>query len=157
MSVCSSVFVFSQQRFGVTDIKAPSVCHSPWVLDRLCYIALRSWTHRVIALRQISVTALFCLEDRRKSIFEVWGHVDPKTWREEHPSTQERERERELFGSSFYMLFPAPPPSPRPWACPMQIGLSQECCSTWNPHSSPWNFLWPSSVLFSWAFLFLVF
>ena len=30
-------FVLSQQRFGVTDIKAPLVCHSYWVLDRLCY------------------------------------------------------------------------------------------------------------------------
>ena len=36
--------------------------------------------------------------------------------------TQERERERAL-GSSFYMFS-------SPWACPMQIGLSQECCST---------------------------
>ena len=37
VSVCSSVFVSSQQRFGVTDIKAPSACHSSWVLDRSCY------------------------------------------------------------------------------------------------------------------------
>ena len=32
----------------------------------------------------------------------------------------EHERAR---GSSFYMFS-------SPWACPMQIGLSQECCST---------------------------
>ena len=29
--------VSSQQRFGVTDIKAPSACHSSRVLDRPCY------------------------------------------------------------------------------------------------------------------------
>ena len=121
-----------------------------WI-DRV--IALRSWTDCVIALRQISVTALFCLEDSRKSIFEAWGHVDPKMGRKEHPSTQERERE--LFGSSFYMFFVFFFFSP--WACLMQIGLIQECCSTWSPHSSPWTYLWPSSVLFSPAFLFLVF
>ena len=28
------LFVSSQQRFGVTDIKAPSACHSSWVLDK---------------------------------------------------------------------------------------------------------------------------
>ena len=36
-SVCSSVFVSSQQRFGVMDNKAPSACHSSQVLDRPCY------------------------------------------------------------------------------------------------------------------------
>ena len=40
-------FVLSQQRFGVTDIKALR-----------CVTALGSWTDRVIALRQISVTAV---------------------------------------------------------------------------------------------------
>ena len=30
-------FVSSQQRFGVTGIKAPLVCHSSRVLDRPCY------------------------------------------------------------------------------------------------------------------------
>ena len=35
---------------------------------------------------------------------------------------------------------------------------SQKCCLfTWGPHSGPRTFLWPSSVLFSWAFPFLVF
>ena len=68
-------FVSTQQRFGVTDIKAPSECHSS-----------------------------------------------------------------RLFSSCFFSS---------PWACPMQMGLSQECCSTWSPHPSPWTFLWPSFVLFS--------
>ena len=57
--------VSSQQRFGVTDIKAPSAVTAlgSW-RDRV--IALRSRKDHVIALRQISVTALFYLEDSRK-------------------------------------------------------------------------------------------
>ena len=47
-------FVSSQQRFGATDIKA---------LDAS---ALGSWTNCATALRQISVTALFYLEDSRR-------------------------------------------------------------------------------------------
>ena len=35
---------------------------------------------------------------------------------------RERQKERKCFGSSFYMFFSST------WACPMQIGLSQECC-----------------------------
>ena len=45
----------------------------------------------------------------------------------------ERERARAL-GSSFYMFS-------SPWACPMQMGLSEERCSTCSPHSSPRTFL----------------
>ena len=49
-------FVSSQQRFGVTDIKAPSGVTALWSwVD--CVIALRSHMDHVIALRQISVTA----------------------------------------------------------------------------------------------------
>ena len=59
-------FVSSRQRFGATDIKALGVT------------ALGSWTNRVIALRQISVTALFYLEDSRR----------------ERESERERERAR---------------------------------------------------------------
>ena len=39
-----------------------------------------------------------------------------------HAGFGERERERARFGFSFYMFFSSS------WACPMQIGLSQECC-----------------------------
>ena len=92
-------FVSSGQRFGATDIKALGVT------------ALGSWTNRYIVLRQISVTALFYLEDSRRE--------------RERKSARMREREREsvrkCFGSSFYVFSST-------WACPMQIGLSQECC-----------------------------
>ena len=46
-------FVSSQQRFRATDIKALGT-------------VLRSWTNCVRALRQISVIALFYLEDSRR-------------------------------------------------------------------------------------------
>ena len=63
-------------------------------------LALGSWTNRVIALRQISVTALFYLEDSRRV----------------------RERERASVWLLLLYVFSST------WACPMQIGLSQECC-----------------------------
>ena len=99
-----------------------------------------SWTNCVIALRQISVTALFYLENSRRIHPRSVRACQPKdlkerewrsTWgrgreREgERKSTRrwerEKKRERERFGSSFYMFFSST------WACPMQIGLSQEC------------------------------
>ena len=45
-----------------------------------------------------------------------------------------REEERARFGSSFYVFV-------SPWACPMQIGLSQECCSFYLKSS-----LWSSDL-----------
>ena len=119
-SVCSSVLVS-------TMIKAFSIT-APWVLDKPC----------VIALRQISVTALFYLEIARESILE-----EEKTVEERSGVGGQRERERTnarwweraraerapTLGSSYTFS--------SPWACSMQIGLSPECCSTWSPHSSP--------------------
>ena len=57
--------VSSQQRFGMTDIKAPRhvTALRSWT-DRV--IVLRSRMDHVIALRQISVSALFYLEESRK-------------------------------------------------------------------------------------------
>ena len=83
-----------------------------------------------------SVTALLYLEDSRRSILgaERGGACQCA----EGPG-RERESARAL-GSSFYM-FSSPGP----------------VCSTWSPHSGPQTFLWPSSVLFLRAFLFLVF
>ena len=53
----------------------------------------------------------------------MWGGRKRERKRErESTRTRERESMRKRFGSSFYMFF-----SPT-WACPMQIGLSQECC-----------------------------
>ena len=96
--------------------------------------ALGSWTNHAIALRQISVTALFYLEDIRR--------IHPQRREEsggarqcaacsgegggerEREGTHEGGREREPFGPSFYMFFSSSS------ACPMQIGLRQERSST---------------------------
>ena len=63
-------FVSSQQRFGATDIKALGASQlsglGQTVLQLLGKTALGSWTNRVTALRQISVTAPFYLEDSRR-------------------------------------------------------------------------------------------
>ena len=77
------------------DIKALA-CHSSRVLDRPCYMALR----------QISVTALFYLENSKRIHPQGWGHADSKTQRGESGGARqravgvevgrgERERERE--------------------------------------------------------------
>ena len=81
-SVCSSVFVSSQQRCGGTDIKAPSAIPAlgSWT-DRV--IALRSRRDCVLALRQISVTA-------QLGGVEGWGRGEP-------------------FGSSFCFFRPPGP------------------------------------------------
>ena len=110
--------VSSQERFGVTDIKAPlGVSQLLGLGQTVLQLSGLEWT--IIALRQISVIApcyssiLFRRQQENPSL------------RCEAMSIQRRKvqgREREPFGSSFYMFFPSP------WACPMQIGLSQECC-----------------------------
>ena len=143
-------------------LKPPSACHSSRAWTD-CFIALRSRTDRVVALRQISVTAqctaLFYLDNNRK--IHLWGvrACQPKDAKRRAPQhAGERERKsacmrgtERALGSSVYMFFSSP------WACPMQIGLGQECCSTWSPHWGPPTFLWPSFVLFSRAFPSLVF
>jgi len=84
-------FVWSQQRFG----------------------ALRSWTNRVIALRQISVTALFYLEDSRRERERERKRVHARG----------RESVRKRFGSSFYMFFPPPGPA----LCKLGLARSAVC------------------------------
>ena len=99
--------------------------------------ALGSWTNHVIALRQISVTALFYLEDsrrihprRREESGGARQHLG-KGVEKEKERLHKGERERvDALGSSFCVLSP-------PRVCPMQIGLSQECCSPRSPHSGP--------------------
>jgi len=86
--------VSSQEKFEATDIK---VLGASQLLDRPCYNS-QVWNRRVIALRQISVTAQFYLESSRKH---------------EGMPTQRWEEKSVPFGSSFYMFFPTP------WACPV--------------------------------------
>ena len=119
-----------------------------------CVTALGSWTDHVIALRQISVTALFYLENSRKIHPRGVRACRPKdTKRREWGSepAHGRERARTLWLLLPYVLwfffF-------LPWACPMSIGLARSAvCPSWGPHSSPQTFL----VLFLQAFPFLAF
>ena len=76
-------FVSSQQRFGATDIKA------------LGATALGSWTNRVIALRQISVTALFYLEDSRRIHPQSVRACQPKDVKRREGGACQRMGERE--------------------------------------------------------------
>ena len=100
-SVISSVLSRLNKNLKWRTLK-PSACHSSKT-DGL--IALGSWTDRVTALRsllQLRITAQFYLENSRK--IYPWGvrACQPK-----------EKREREPFGSSFYVIFLPP------WACPV--------------------------------------
>ena len=107
-SVCSSILSHQNK-----DLEWSTLSHSwrvttlgSWT-DRV--IALRSWMDRVIALivLQLSVTALFYLDDSRKSIFKAWGHVDPKMRREECSNEHERACEWALW--LLFLCFFLPP------------------------------------------------
>ena len=109
-------FVSSQQRFGLTDIKAPSACHSPQVLDRPCYssqVSKGPCYSSEKSVLQFNVTALFYSEDSRK--IHLWGvraHRSKDARRRALQCAGERERKREraselwlLFLYVFFVLF----------------------------------------------------
>ena len=109
------LFVLSQQRFGVTDIKAPLASQ----LSGLERTVLQLLEKSVL---QLSVTALLYLEDSRKIHLQgVRARRSKDTRRSapqcagererEHARTQERKIEEKCFGSSFYMFFPPPGPA----------------------------------------------
>ena len=81
----------------------------------------QTWRNRVIALRQISVTGLFYWEDSRRIHPRRVRACQPKGEKRTGDRGRGRGRERDL-APPFICFFPSP------WACPMQIGLSQECC-----------------------------
>jgi len=122
-------FVSSQQRFGATDIKALGASQ------------LSGLGQTMLQLRQISVTAPFYLEDSRRIHPRSGRACQPKDskrreWRSvqggrERQSEGEKERARMHVGEresekALWLLFLYVFSST--WACPMQIGQSQECC-----------------------------
>ena len=147
-SIWSSVFVSSQQRFGVTDIKAPQhvTALGSWTNS---VIALRSWTDHVIALRQISVTA----QCYSSILFRRWQE-NPSLrcegtsiqWCKEK-NTPACRRERELGLAPLFICLSLPGPvlcklgQPGVFVVPEVLALV----------------LGPSLVLFSRAFPFFVF
>ena len=118
-------------------------------LSPRCITALGSWTNRVIALRPISGTALFYLEDSRR--IHPWSvrACQPKFAKrmEERASRHGRQRGRgRARARALWLLFLC---FSSPWACPMQIGLAGSAvCYTWSLHSSPQTFLWPPLFYF---------
>ena len=104
-SVCSSVLCLITTKIWSDRHWSPLGGHSSWVLDRPVLQLLNK------SVLQLSVTALFYLEDSRKIHLRGVRARRSKTGREECPSVQERESQ-EGFGSSFYMFL-------CPWACLM--------------------------------------
>ena len=66
---------------------------------------------------------------------EGWGSGGERERERERESPGDGWRERARPLAPLFMFFSSP------GACPMQIGLSQELCSTWSPHSGPQTFL----------------
>ena len=98
-SVCSSVLCLVTTKIWSNGHKSPRRV-----------TALRTWTNRATALRQIRVTAPFYLEASRRD-----------RERKERTHAGERVHEKALWLLLLYVFSST-------WACPMQIGLSQECC-----------------------------
>ena len=115
--------VSSQQRFGVTDIKALGVSQ---LLGLGQTVLQLSGLERTVlqlldkSVLQLSVIALFYLDNNRRIHPRGMRACDPKMRREERPSTRERERERQLWLLFLYVY--------------LSLGLSyvnwasQECC-----------------------------
>ena len=139
--------VSSQQRFGATDFKALSTSQ-PSGLGQI----VQAIDKPSIALRQISVTALFYLEVSRRIHPRSVKACQPKDaksreWRSV-PARCCGGWRRKHFGSSFCMFVPLPGPA----LC--KLGLARRAvCSTRGLHSG----LGPSFALFSRDFPFLVF
>ena len=121
VSVCSSVFVSSQQRFGVTDIKAPSACHSSTVLDRPCYssqvskgLCYSSQTN------QCHSSILFRRQQENPSLRREGTSIQRREEKSAPARQGEREKESQLWFLYLYIF--------------LSLGLScvnwasQECC-----------------------------
>ena len=90
----------------------PSAHHSSRVLDKPCYSSQANQCYSSILFRR--------------------QQENPSSKHEGMPTQRfEGKRVEERFGSSFYMFSST-------WACPMQIGLSQEC-SLFCLKSSLWS------------------
>ena len=97
--------VSSQQRFGVTDIKAFSVSQ----LSGLEQTVLQPLDKSVL---QLHVTSLFYLDNSRKTHPRGVRACLPKDGTRRAPQCSgERETPPQPCGSSFYMFFPPPRPA----------------------------------------------
>ena len=134
--------VLSQQKFEEMVVKAFRQNMSQFS-DRPCYSSQVS--DSVIALGQISVIALFYLENKLKYVFEAWGHADPKDAKKkrEHARTHGRENIGLLIPVSMFF-------SPHPGSTLHKMGLARSAfCSTSGPHLGPQTFLCSTFASFS--------
>ena len=136
-----------------SDGKAPSACHSPRVLDRPCYSSQVSNGPLELldkSVLQLSVTALFYLEDSRKIHLQGVRARRSKDAKRRGPQ-RAGERERALWFLFLYVFFL---PRGLPYANWALSGTLFYLKSSLRSSDSP---LGQSSVLFLRAFLFLVF
>ena len=101
--------VSSQQRFGVTDIKALSVSQLSGLGQTVLQLSGLEQTMLQLldkSVLQLRVAALFYLENSRKIHPRGIRAYRPKDTKRRAP--RERERDSFPFGSSFYMSFPPP-------------------------------------------------
>ena len=96
-------FVSSQQRFGVMVVK-PSVRHSSRVLDKPCYSSQANQCYSSILFRRQQDSPSSKREGMPTQRLEE-KRVEDRAGRERQ-RVREGEREKESFGSSFYMFFP---------------------------------------------------
>ena len=120
-----------------------------------CVTALRSWTDRIITLRQISVTALFYLEDSREIHHQglrACELKDAKRRAPQHAADRELALDPLFFWGGILFLYVCVFFSPGPVLCKLgQPGVLFVLPEVLTP------VLGPFFVLFSRAFLFLIF
>ena len=132
-----AIYGVAQSRIQLKWLSSSSRRIHPWIGREMSGGACQHVRARVGGARE---------RERKKA----YAHGRKREWERESACTRERERKR--YDSSFYIFLPPPGPT----LC--KLGLARSAvCSSWGHHSSPWTFLWPSFVLFSQAFPFLVF
>ena len=154
MRVCvPQFFVSSQQRFGATDIKALGTSQLSGLRQTVLQLLGKSVLQLYLFRREQENPSLKCegmptqrLEEKR--VEECAGEGERERVRE---GEREKESEKALCILLLYV-------SSSTWACPMRIGLSQECCLFYLKSS-----LWSLDLLLTFlcsifrAFPFLVF
>ena len=111
-------FVSSQQRFGATDIKALRASQ----LSGLGQTVLQLLGKSVLQFHVIYKISRRIQDSKRREWRSAWGGRKREREREcAHMHAGERVREKALWLLLLYVFSST-------WACPMQIGLSQECC-----------------------------
>ena len=117
--MCSSVLSRHNKDLERWTLK-PSAHHSSRVLDK-----------RVIALRRISVTALFYLEDSRRIHPQSVRACQPKDTKKKSGWAHQRVGERESPLAPLFICFSLP------LGLPYANWASQECCRKGRWHSTP--------------------